>query len=108
MDIQYFLIESWLLIELIYIFLITGARKTPVTGSVPTETLPEESHEAPKRERRVVVRKPDMTDDDKTSTSPEHRSVKPQYSDIEDFTRQLEKKVRNIFDQMITLDWQSI
>lgn len=67
-----------------------------VTGSVPTENLPEKSHEAPKRERRVLVRKSDTPIVEKPSTSSEseHRYEwsEPQYSDIEDFTRQLEKK----------------
>ena len=56
---------------------------------VPTENLPENSHEARKRERRVLVRKSDTPVVHKPSTSPESE---PQYSDIEDFTRQLKKK----------------
>ena len=55
--------------------------------------MPEKSYEAHKRERRVLVRKSDTPDVDKPLTSSEsgHRT-NPQYPDIEDFTRQLEKK----------------
>ena len=57
-----------------------------VTGSVPTENLPEKSHEAPKRERRPLVRNADI---DQPSTSYQPAL---QYCDFEDFTNQLEKE----------------
>ena len=57
-----------------------------VTGSVPTETLPEKSHEAPKRERRPLVKNVEI---DQPSKSYQHAL---QYCDFEDFTKQLEKK----------------
>ena len=56
---------------------------------VPTENLPENSHEARERESRVLVRKSDTPVVHKPSASSESE---PQYSDIEDFTRQLKKK----------------
>ena len=65
-----------------------------VTGSVPTENLPEKSHEAHKRERRPLVRKADTSADtavvEKPSTSSQSE---PQFSDIQDFARQLEQKI---------------
>ena len=57
-----------------------------VTGSVPTENLPEKSHEAPKRERRPLVRNADI---DQPSTSYQPAL---QYCDFEDFTNQPEKE----------------
>jgi hypothetical protein len=82
---------KWSLANLICIFVI-GIRKTLVMGSVPTENLPEKNHEAHERECSVFVKKSDTpVVDDKPSTSSEHRS-EPQYSDIEDFMRQLERK----------------
>ena len=40
-----------------------------ITGSVPTERLPEKSHELPKRERRILVRKGvEIPEQDKAST----------------------------------------
>ncbi|CAB4024385.1 Hypothetical predicted protein [Paramuricea clavata] len=62
-------------------YLNTRIRKTLVTGSVPTENLPDKSHEAPKRERRPLVKKGDtaVVDHSSTSSQPE-----PQYSDIDD------------------------
>ena len=60
-----------------------------VTGSVPTENLPEKSHEAPKRERRPLVRNVNTPDIDQPSTSYQPAL---QYCDFEDFTNQLEEK----------------
>ena len=76
-------------LNLICMFL--GVRKTLVTGSVPTENLPEKSHKA--RKRRPLVRKAHTSADtavvEKPSTSSQSE---PQFSDIQDFTRQLEQK----------------
>lgn len=66
MNIQYEL-------NLICIFL--GVRKTLVTGSVPTENLPEKSHEAPKCERRSLVRKADTLADTAVVEKPSISSV---------------------------------
>ena len=80
--------------ELNLICMFLGARKTLVTGSVPTENLPEKSDEAHKRERRPLVRKADTSADtavvEKPSTSSQYE---PQFSDIQDFARQLEQKI---------------
>ena len=57
-----------------------------VTGSVPTETLPEKSHKASKRERRPLEKNVEI---DQPSTSYQPAM---QYCDFEDFTKQLEKK----------------
>ncbi len=69
---------------------ILGVRKTLVAGSVPTEKLPTKSHEAPKRERRQLVRKVDPA----VSATPPSTSgyIEPQYSDIEEFSKQLGQK----------------
>jgi hypothetical protein len=49
-----------------------GKRKTLVTGSIPTENLPQKSHEAPsKQERRSLVGKIDTAIVEKPSTSSE-------------------------------------
>ena len=70
------------LLKLNYICIFLGARKTLVTGSVPTENLPDKSHKAPKNERRPLVKKGDtaVVAQSPTSSQPEH-----QYSDIDDF-----------------------
>ena len=60
-----------------------------ITGSIPTENLPERSHEAPKRERRSLVRKVDTSAGEKPSTS---LQPEPRFSDLEDLTRQLDQK----------------
>ena len=49
-----------IIIITIFAYVILGVRKTLVTGSVPTENLPEKSNEAPKRERRALVRNVDI------------------------------------------------
>ena len=73
-----------------------GKRKTLVTGSIPTENLPQKSHEAPsKPERRSLVRKVDTAVVEKPSTSSQ---IEPRFADMEDFTRQL--------DQMTIEPWQ--
>ncbi len=69
---------------------ILGIRKTLVAGCVPTEKLPTKSHEAPKRERRQLVRKVDPA----VSATPPSASgyIEPQYSDIDEFSKQLGQK----------------
>ncbi|CAB4019606.1 Hypothetical predicted protein, partial [Paramuricea clavata] len=57
-------------------------RKTLVTGSVPTENLPEKIHETPRRERRSLVKKGDIAVFDQPSTSSQPET---QNSDIDDF-----------------------
>jgi hypothetical protein len=47
-----------------------------VTGSVPTERLPERSHEVPNRERRKLVRSRDISSEDAASASKGTRSIK--------------------------------
>ena len=80
--------------ELNLICMFLGARKTLVTGSVPTENLPEKSHEAHKRERRPLVRKADTSADTAVVEKPSTSSQpEPQFSDIQDFARQLEQKI---------------
>ena len=69
-----------------------GKRKTLVTGSVPTENLPEKSHEAPKRERRPLVRKVDTPDIGEPSTSSQPGWSEPRFLNMEDFTMQLEQE----------------
>ena len=63
-----------------------------ISGSVPTENLPEKSHEAPKRERRPLVRKVDTPDTDQPSTSSQSGWSEPRCLNIEDFTVELEQK----------------
>ena len=56
--------------------------------------LAEKSHEAHKRERRPLVRKADTSADTAVVEKPSTSShSEPQFSYIEDFTRQLEQKI---------------
>ena len=68
-----------------------------VAGSVPTENLPTKSHDAPKRERRQLVRQPTSTVTSEASETPPSTSglikPKPKYSDIEEFRKQLRRKI---------------
>ena len=69
-----------------------GKRKTLISGSAPTENLLEKSHEAPKRERRPLVRKVDTPDIDQPSTSSQSGWPEPQCLNIQDFTVELKQK----------------
>lgn len=62
------------------------------TGSVPTENLPEKSHDAPKRKRRPPVRKVDTPDIDQPSTLARSGWSEPLFLNMEDFTMQLRQK----------------
>jgi hypothetical protein len=70
------------------IFSLLGARKTLITGSIPTENLPKKSHEAPKHERRSLVRYTRSAVEE-PMTSSQSESL---FSGFEDFTRQLDQK----------------
>jgi hypothetical protein len=59
-----------------------------ITGSIPTENLPKKSHEAPKRERRSLVRHTRSAVEEPTTSS----QSEPLFSDFDDFTRQLDQK----------------
>ena len=61
-----------------------------VTGSVPTEKLPEKSHDIPKRERRTVQRRQTLdtpSNQPSTSTAPSQKIFS-----IEDLNKQVQKK----------------
>jgi hypothetical protein len=61
-----------------------------VTGSVPTENLPDKSHKAPKNERRPLVKKGDTA---VVAQSPTSSQPEPQYSDIDLFTKTKTKQI---------------
>jgi len=60
-----------------------------VTGSLPTEKLPEKSHDIPKRERRTLQRRQTfdtLGNQPSTSSGPSQKSF-----DIDDLNRQVQK-----------------
>ena len=90
---EYFIfVIYWTMSKQNLISISPGKRKTLVTGSVPTENLPEKSHEAPKRERRPLVRKVDTPDIGEPSTSSQPGWSEPRFLNMEDFTMQLEQE----------------
>ena len=69
-------------------------RKVLVTGSIPSENLPQRPHEVPAKIRRTLVRNVVATKKEMPSTSSEFMSDSPiECPSIEDFQSQLENEV---------------
>jgi hypothetical protein len=92
---------------------ISGIRKTLITGSIPTEQLPEKSHELPKLERRTLVRKNvDISEQGNLDEASTSTAVKTAQT-INDIIVQLQQKniepwqVRSSNEEEVRLEFSS-